>query len=95
MDAVARRLYEQGIEDGIRQGIEQNIKQSIEQSIRQGIEQSIRQGIEQGIAQGIAQGEVSKAKKMALSLHESGVAEELIARAANVRVEMVRSWIGL
>lgn len=30
------------------------------------------------------QGEMEKAKKMAISLHESGVAEDIIAKAANV-----------
>ncbi len=38
---------------------------------------------------------MEKAKAMAISLHESGVAEDLIAKAANVSVELVRSWLGL
>ncbi len=53
------------------------------------------QGVEQGIEQGIEQGSADTAKKMALSLHESGVPEELIAKAANVSVEMVRAWLAL
>lgn len=34
-------------------------------------------------------------KDMAISLHESGVSEDLIAKAANVSVELVRKWLGL
>lgn len=41
------------------------------------------------------QGEMENAKKMAISLHESGVAEDIIAKAANVSVELVRKWLGL
>ncbi|MCD8009864.1 MAG: hypothetical protein LUF34_03550, partial [Lachnospiraceae bacterium] len=50
---------------------------------------------EQGIEQGIEQGELEKAKNMAISLYEAGVAEELIARAANVSVNLVRTWLGM
>jgi len=39
--------------------------------------------------------EMSKAKAMAISLHESGVTEDLIAKAANVSVEIVRKWLGI
>lgn len=60
-----------------------------------GIEQGIEQGMEKGIEQGIEQGQAEKAKTMAISLHESGVAEDLIAKAANVSVELVRKWLGL
>ncbi len=52
-------------------------------------------GIEQGIEQGVEQGKLENAKAMAISLHASGVAEDLIAKAANVSVEIVRSWLGL
>lgn len=41
------------------------------------------------------QGEIEKAKKMAISLHESGVAEDIIAKAANVSIEIVKKWLGL
>ncbi|MCD7785676.1 MAG: Rpn family recombination-promoting nuclease/putative transposase [Oscillospiraceae bacterium] len=49
----------------------------------------------QGRAQGIEQGKLENAKEMAISLHESGVAEDLIAKAANVSVDLVRKWLGL
>ncbi|MCC8130317.1 MAG: hypothetical protein LUC38_07750 [Oscillospiraceae bacterium] len=34
-------------------------------------------------------------KDMAISLHESGVSEDLIAKAANVSVDLVRKWLGI
>ncbi|MCD8054498.1 MAG: hypothetical protein LUF00_10785 [Lachnospiraceae bacterium] len=68
---------------------------AIDLGYERGIQQGLKQGLEQGLEQGIEQGELSKAKKMALSLHKAGVAEELIAQAANVSVEMVRNWVGL
>ncbi|MCD8341686.1 MAG: hypothetical protein LUC87_05995 [Clostridiales bacterium] len=49
----------------------------------------------QGIEQGKEQGEMEKAKKMALSMHNDGMAEDLIAKYANVSVELVRKWLGL
>ncbi|MCD8019033.1 MAG: hypothetical protein LUF92_05435 [Clostridiales bacterium] len=45
---------------------------------------------EQGIEQGIEHGKLEKAKAMAISLHESGISEDLIAKAANVSVNLVR-----
>ncbi|MCD7771579.1 MAG: Rpn family recombination-promoting nuclease/putative transposase [Oscillospiraceae bacterium] len=45
--------------------------------------------------QGKEQGQLENAKAMAISLHESGVSEDLIAKAANVSVELVRKWLGL
>ncbi len=48
-----------------------------------------------GIEQGIEKGQTEKAKAMAISLHESGVTEDLIAKAANVSVDLVRKWLGL
>ncbi len=50
---------------------------------------------EQGIEQGVEQGKIENVKAMAISLHESGIAEDLIAKAANVSVELVRKWLGL
>ncbi|MCD7785621.1 MAG: Rpn family recombination-promoting nuclease/putative transposase [Oscillospiraceae bacterium] len=41
------------------------------------------------------QGKLENAKAMAISLHESGVADDLIAKAANVSVDLVRKWLGL
>ncbi|MCD7771504.1 MAG: PD-(D/E)XK nuclease family transposase [Oscillospiraceae bacterium] len=41
------------------------------------------------------QGEMSKAKAMAISMHEDGVTVDLIAKYANVSVELVRKWLGL
>ncbi|MCD8023314.1 MAG: hypothetical protein LUF30_10215 [Lachnospiraceae bacterium] len=49
----------------------------------------------EGEAAGYRNGEDAKAKKMALSLHKSGVDDDLIAKAANVSVEIVKSWIAL
>ncbi|MCD8006078.1 MAG: Rpn family recombination-promoting nuclease/putative transposase [Oscillospiraceae bacterium] len=57
--------------------------------------QGKEQGIEQGIEKGIEKGQTEKAKAMAISLHESGVTEDLIAKAANVSVDLVRKWLGL
>ncbi|MCD7847657.1 MAG: hypothetical protein LUG49_06485 [Oscillospiraceae bacterium] len=48
-----------------------------------------------GIEQGVEQGKLESAKAMAVSLHESGVAEDLIAKAANVSVDLVRKWLGI
>ena len=48
------------------------------------------------LSQGIyEQGEMEKAKKMAISMHEDGVTVDLIAKYANVSVELVRKWLGL
>ncbi len=41
------------------------------------------------------QGEMEKAKKMAISLHESGAAEDIIAKTAIVSIEIVKKWLGL
>ena len=49
----------------------------------------------QGKEQGIEQCEMEKAKSMAISMHKDGVKEDLIAKYANVSVELVRSWLGL
>lgn len=46
-------------------------------------------------SQGIEHGKLEKAKAMAISLHESGISEDLIAKAANVNVNLVRKWLGL
>lgn len=52
--------------------------------------------LSQGVYErGIEKGKLENAKAMAISLHESGVSEDLIAKAANVSVELVRSWLGL
>ncbi len=53
------------------------------------------QGKEQGIEQGIEQGKLENAKAMAISMHKDRVKEDLIAKYANVSVELVRSWLGL
>lgn len=45
--------------------------------------------------QGKEQGEMEKAKAMAISMHNDGVKEDLIAKYANVSVELVRKWLGL
>lgn len=45
--------------------------------------------------QGKEQGQIESTKSMAFSLYESGVSEDLIAKAANVSVETVRKWLGI
>lgn len=52
--------------------------------------------LSQGVYErGIERGEMEKAKKMAISMHEDGVTVDLIAKYANVSVELVRKWLGL
>ncbi|MCD8097218.1 MAG: hypothetical protein LUE31_04095 [Lachnospiraceae bacterium] len=66
-----------------------------EYAVEYGYEKGMQQGIQQGMQQGIEQGRMENAKNMAISLHEAGVAEELIARAANVSVNLVRTWLDI
>ncbi|MCD8107229.1 MAG: hypothetical protein LUE20_04610, partial [Oscillospiraceae bacterium] len=55
---------------------------------------NLSQGVyERGMERGIEQGEMAKARKMAISLHASGVSEDLIAKAANVNVEQIKEWL--
>ncbi|MCD7784345.1 MAG: hypothetical protein LUH18_01970 [Oscillospiraceae bacterium] len=50
--------------------------------------------LSQGVYErGMEKGKLENAKAMAISLHESGVTEDLIAKAANVDVELVRKWL--
>jgi len=44
---------------------------------------------------GKEQGEMEKAQKMAIHLYASGISEKLIAKIANVDINLVRKWIGL
>ncbi|MCD8106336.1 MAG: hypothetical protein LUE20_00005, partial [Oscillospiraceae bacterium] len=47
------------------------------------------------LSQGVyEQGEMAKARKMAISMHEDGMKEDMIAKYANVDIELVRKWIG-
>ncbi|MCD8006852.1 MAG: hypothetical protein LUF29_07810 [Oscillospiraceae bacterium] len=56
---------------------------------------NLSQGVyERGIQQGVERGEISKAKAMAISMHQDGMKEEQIAKYANVDVELVRKWLG-
>jgi len=48
-----------------------------------------------GREQGIEQGQSEKAKAMAISMHNDGVTVDLIAKYANVSVDLVRKWLGL
>ncbi len=51
--------------------------------------------LSQGVYErGIERGEMSKAKAMAISMHNDGMKEEQIAKYANVDVEIVRKWLG-
>ncbi|MCD8013284.1 MAG: hypothetical protein LUG99_08930, partial [Lachnospiraceae bacterium] len=45
--------------------------------------------------QSIEQGKLEKAKTMALNMHKDGVADELIAKYANVSIKLVKKWIRL
>ncbi|MCD8345874.1 MAG: PD-(D/E)XK nuclease family transposase [Oscillospiraceae bacterium] len=45
--------------------------------------------------QGKEQGQLETTKAMAVSMHEDGVTVDLIAKYANVSVELVRKWLGL
>lgn len=45
--------------------------------------------------QGKEQGQLETTKAMAMSMHEDGVTVDLIAKYANVSVELVRKWLGL
>jgi len=57
---------------------------------------NLSQGVyERGLEKGVERGKLENAKAMAISLHESGVTEDLIAKAANVSVDLVRKWLGL
>ncbi len=45
--------------------------------------------------QGKEQGQLETTKAMAINMHNDGVTVDLIAKYANVSVELVRKWLGL
>ncbi len=50
---------------------------------------------EEGRIEGRKEGKENATKEMVLNLHRMGMAEDFIARAAQVSEEIVRKWIGL
>ncbi len=51
--------------------------------------------VEYGYEKGMQQGEMEKAKNMAINMHKDGMAEDLIAKYANVSIDLVKNWIAL
>ncbi|MCD8077006.1 MAG: hypothetical protein LUE63_01265, partial [Lachnospiraceae bacterium] len=41
------------------------------------------------------QGKMEKARQIVISMHRDGMAEELIAKYANVSIDLVKNWIAL
>ncbi len=57
----------------------------------EGIAEGIAEGMAKGIAEGVAKANADKDKEYILSMHESGLDNEQIARIAKVSFEQVES----
>lgn len=45
-------------------------------------------------AEGRAEGELMRARETAINLYNMGMAEDFIAKAVNVSIELVKQWLG-
>ena len=53
----------------------------------------LAEGLAQGTVKGKAEGELLKAKEVARNLKGLGMAEDVIAKAVNMPIELVRQWL--
>ena len=49
----------------------------------------------QGIERGMEKGALQKARETALNLDKLGLTDEMIAKAVNVNLDLVRQWLGI
>lgn len=49
----------------------------------------------QGMERGMEKGALQKARETALNLNKMGLTDEMIAKAVNVSLDLVRQWLGI
>lgn len=54
-----------------------------------------KKGIAEGMERGMEKGALQKARETALNLDKMGLTDEMIAKAVNVSIDLVRQWLGL
>lgn len=52
-----------------------------------------QEGRQEGRRQGRQEGEMKRARETALNLHNMGMDDDFIAKAVNVKIELVRQWL--
>lgn len=57
------------------------------------LEKVEKKGLAEGLAQGTAEGELLKAQEVAANLKKMGMSEDVIAKAVNMPIELVRQWL--
>lgn len=62
---------------------------------KKGIAEGMAQGMAQGIERGMEKGALQKARETALNLNKMGLTDEMIAKAVNVNLDLVRQWLGI
>ena len=55
----------------------------------------IAEGMAQGMERGMEKGALQKARETALNLNKMGLTDEMIAKAVNVSLDLVRQWLGI
>ena len=65
----------------------------LEKVEKKGLAEGLAEGLAQGTVKGKAEGELLKAKEVARNLKELGMAEDVIAKAVNMPIELVRQWL--
>lgn len=82
------RRFEEACSGG-QEGGPKNMCEVLEKVEKKGL----AEGLAQGTVKGKAEGELLKAKEVARNLKGLGMAEDVIAKAVNMPIELVRQWL--
>ena len=77
MPSLAKKLYDEGLHDGLQEGIQKGLQEGIQKGLQEGIQK----GLQEGIQKGMTEGKLEAFKTMLLDLIEVrfGVVEASIA----------------
>ena len=77
------------------EGGPKNMCEVLDRIEKKGIAEGMAQGMAQGMERGMEKGALQKARETALNLDKMGLTDEMIAKAVNVNLDLVRQWLGI